>query len=104
MLVLVVLMLVIRAHGCEQQMWGSLSRLPPPRPLLRRPPRSDRPRPRLRAAARVGPLPDGCPCFLKISEFGTRGEPKQAFGRADWRYERKGKARATRVRLIFSVI
>ena len=43
-------------------------------------------------------------CFVKISEFGTRGEPKHAFGRADWRRERKQKARATHVRLIFIVI
>ena len=39
--------------------------------------------------------------FSKISEFGTRGEPKHAFGRADWRRERKEKARATHLRLIF---
>ena len=84
----------------SSSMWGSLSRLPPPRPLLRRPPRSDRwtasEAPGCRRAS------DRCLmaalCFAKISEFGTRGEPKHAFGRADWRCERKEKVQMAHLR------
>ena len=106
MLVLVVLVLVIRAHGCEQQYVGQPLEAASAAPLAPRPPRSDRwtasEAPGCRRAS------DRCLmaalCFVKISEFGTRGEPKHAFGRADWRRERKQKARATHVRLIFIVI
>ena len=108
MLVLVVLVLVIiGAHGCELQYVGQPLEAASTATAAASA-AAQRSMDRVRGSGlplrASDVLPMAALCFSKISVFFyTRGKPKHAVGLVDWHCERNETARVTRVRLFFSV-